>query len=42
VSFDSSIDWIETLESQKGFKVEQISVDKVGAGTVNLRAVLKL
>jgi general secretion pathway protein M len=42
VSFDSSIDWIETLESQKGIKVEQISVDKVGAGTVNLRAVLKL
>jgi general secretion pathway protein M len=42
VEFDSSIDWIGTLESQKGIKVEQISVDKVETGTVNLRAVLKL
>jgi general secretion pathway protein M len=42
VSFDSSIDWIETLETQKGIKVEQISIDKVQPGIVNLRAVLKL
>jgi len=42
VSFDSSIDWIETLETQKGIKVEQISIDKVELGIVNLRAVLKL
>ncbi len=39
--FNSVIDWLETLESQKGITIEQISIDKVSPGFVNLRAVLK-
>ncbi len=40
-NFNSVIDWLETLESQKGISIEQISIDKVTPGLVNLRAVLK-
>jgi general secretion pathway protein M len=40
VSFDSSIDWLELLEKEKGLKVEQISLDKVKSGIVNIRATL--
>lgn len=42
INFNSAIDWIETLEIEQGIKVEQISIDKVEPGIVNLRAVLKL
>jgi general secretion pathway protein M len=42
VNFDAAIDWVETLENEKGIKVEQISIDKVEPGIVNLRAVFKL
>ena len=42
INFNSAIDWIETLEVEQGIKVEQISIDKVDNGIVNLRAVLKL
>lgn len=38
--FDSVIDWIEILEAEKGILVEQISLDKVSSGRVNVRAVL--
>lgn len=41
VNFNSAIDWLELLESSRGIKVEQISIDKVEAGIVNIRAVLK-
>lgn len=41
VNFNSAIDWIETLEVEKGISIEQISIDKVKPGIVNLRAVLK-
>ena len=40
-NFNSVIDWLEILESQKGISIEQISIDKVSPGLVNLRAVLK-
>lgn len=40
VSFDSAIDWLELLEKEKGLKVEQISLDKVKPGIVNIRATL--
>jgi len=39
--FNSVIDWLEVLEVQKGITIEQISIDKVSPGLVNLRAVLK-
>lgn len=38
--FDAVIDWIEILEAEKGILVEQISLDKVASGRVNVRAVL--
>ncbi|EAT13451.1 type II secretion system protein M [Bermanella marisrubri] len=38
--FDAVIDWIEILEAEKGILVEQISLDKVSSGRVNVRAVL--
>ncbi|GAA6133374.1 hypothetical protein NBRC116188_01630 [Oceaniserpentilla sp. 4NH20-0058] len=41
VNFNSAIDWLELLESSRGIKVEQISIDKVEPGIVNIRAVLK-
>ncbi len=41
VNFNSVIDWLELLEVQKGITIEQISIDKVSPGLVNLRAVLK-
>jgi general secretion pathway protein M len=41
VNFNSVIDWLELLEVQKGITIEQISIDKVSPGIVNLRAVLK-
>ncbi|MEH6344752.1 MAG: type II secretion system protein M [Bermanella sp.] len=40
-NFNSVIDWLEILETQKGISIEQISIDKVSPGLVNLRAVLK-
>ncbi|MEY8203694.1 MAG: type II secretion system protein M, partial [Bermanella sp.] len=40
-NFNSVIDWLELLETQKGITIEQISIDKVSPGRVNLRAVLK-
>lgn len=40
-NFNSVIDWLEILESQKGISIDQISIDKVSPGLVNLRAVLK-
>ncbi len=40
-NFNSVIDWLDILESQKGLTIEQISIDKVSSGLVNLRAVLK-
>ncbi len=40
-NFNSVIDWLEVLETQKGITIEQISIDKVSPGIVNLRAVLK-
>lgn len=41
VEFNKVIDWLELLEAEKGISVEQISIDKVNSGIVNLRAVLK-
>lgn len=41
VNFNSAIDWIETLGVERGITVEQISIDRVKSGVVNLRAVLK-
>lgn len=41
VSFDMAIDWIETLETDKNILIEQITVDKVSTGIVNIRAVLR-
>ena len=41
VEFDSTIDWLELLESEKGLKVEQISIDKVNSGIANVRATLR-
>lgn len=41
VSFDKAIDWIELLEIEKHIVVEQITVDKVAPGIVNIRAVLR-
>ncbi len=41
-NFNSVIDWLDELETQKGITVEQISIDKVSSGLVNLRAVLKI
>ena len=40
-NFNSVIDWLEILETQKGISIEQISIDKVSPGLINLRAVLK-
>ncbi len=42
VHFNSTIDWLETLEKDKGIRIEQVSIDKVSPGIVNLRAVLTL
>lgn len=42
VNFNSLIDWLELLETTRGIKVEQISIDKVNSGIVNARAVLQL
>ena len=39
--FNKVIDWLELLEAEKGISVEQISIDKVNSGIVNLRVVLK-
>jgi type II secretory pathway component PulM len=41
VNFDSAIDWLELMESEKGISIDQISIDKVDNGVVNIRAVLK-
>lgn len=41
VNFNSLIDWLELLETTRGIKVEQISIDKVNSGLVNVRAVLQ-
>ena len=41
VEFNKVIDWLELLEAEKGIAVEQISIDKVNSGIVNLRVVLK-
>jgi len=41
VNFNSLIDWLELLETSRGIKVEQISIDKVNSGIVNVRAVLQ-
>ncbi|MAA70819.1 MAG: hypothetical protein CL679_03710 [Bermanella sp.] len=41
VNFNSLIDWLELLETTRGIKVEQISIDKVNSGIVNVRAVLQ-
>jgi len=41
VDFNSVIDWLELLEATRGIKVEQISIDKVAPGIVNVRAVLQ-
>jgi len=41
VNFNSAVDWLELLESSRGIKVEQISIDKVESGIVNIRAVLQ-
>jgi len=40
--FDAVIDWIELLESEQGILVEQISLDKVTTGRVNVRAVFTI
>lgn len=42
IKFDRAIDLIEVLEQEKGVLVEQISIDKVESGIVNLRASLKM
>lgn len=42
VNFNAVIDWLELLETSRGIKVEQISIDKVNSGIVNVRAVLQL
>lgn len=42
VNFNSLIDWLELLETTRGIKVEQISIDRVNSGIVNARAVLQL
>ncbi|MFT5592698.1 MAG: general secretion pathway protein M [Oceanicoccus sp.] len=42
VNFNAVIDWLELLETTRGIKVEQISIDKVNSGIVNVRAVLQL
>jgi general secretion pathway protein M len=41
VEFNKAIDWLELLEAEKGIEVEQISIDKVNPGIVNIRVVLK-
>ena len=41
VEFNKAIDWLELLEAEKGIAVEQISIDKVSSGIVNIRVVLK-
>lgn len=41
VSFDKAIDWIETLETDKKITTEQITVDMVSTGIVNIRAVFR-
>ena len=41
VNFNSAIDWLEILEAERGLSVEQVSIDKVSSGIVNIRAVLK-
>ena len=41
VEFNSAIDWLELMETEKGISIEQISIDKVKPGIVNIRAVLK-
>lgn len=41
VEFNKAIDWLELLEAEKGIGVEQISIDKVNSGIVNIRVVLK-
>lgn len=39
--FDDAISWLETLESQRGIRVSQISIDKTDrAGRVDIRATL--
>ncbi|NVK38914.1 MAG: type II secretion system protein M [Gammaproteobacteria bacterium] len=40
-NFNSVIDWLELLETSRGIRVEQISIDKVDSGIVNVRAVLQ-
>lgn len=42
VNFNALIDWLELLETTRGIKVEQISIDRVNSGIVNARAVLQL
>lgn len=41
VNFDAAIAWLELLETTRGITVEQISIDKVEPGIVNIRAVLQ-
>lgn len=41
VNFDKAIDWIETLEADKNILIEQITIDKVSSGIVNVRAVFR-
>lgn len=41
VNFNSVIDWLELLETSRGIRVEQISIDRVAPGIVNVRAVLQ-
>ncbi len=41
-NFNAVIDWLELLETTRGIRVEQISIDKVDSGIVNVRAVLQL
>jgi len=41
VDFNKAIDWIETLEATKGITAEQINIEKVNPGIVNIRAVFK-
>lgn len=41
VDFNKAIDWIETLEASKGITAEQMNIEKVNSGIVNIRAVFK-
>ena len=41
-NFNATIDWLETLEKDKGITIKQVSIDKVKPGIINLRAVLTL